>query len=121
MTRTQEAMMPPIDLLKRAFLLANRAVVCDIESYGVAVTLDQARWYDVSTMLDPREHCDETIAMLQEAIDYALHSGVALAHPERPHLLRIVWRDRSISNSASEVILQVAQDAKAEISALRPA
>ena len=79
----------PDEMLRLAFLIANRAVVADIESYGVKCAHG---YYDVRPMLDPREHAPEAIDMAREALAYALASHIAVRHPQLEHLVRIVPR-----------------------------
>lgn len=57
-------------------MLAEAAVVADIESEGIHVRIapDHApRVYDVRRMLDPREHSPITIDMVAIALAYAEH------------------------------------------------
>lgn len=75
-----------LSLVRLAFLIANRAVVSDIESECVAL---EGGWWDVRPMLDPREHSPEVVDMVREAIDYALASQLAVRHPQHAHLLRL--------------------------------
>ena len=73
-----------------AMRIADAAVVADIESYGVPIG---GRVYDVSPMLDPREHAPQVVDMAREAIDYALERGLVQRLPQDGHL-RVVGADR---------------------------
>ena len=74
-------------LVHLAFEIANRAVVEDIESYGVQAALDGRTWWDIRPMIDPNEHCQASIDMSVQAIQYAVGSGIVAVHPQRPYLL----------------------------------
>lgn len=75
--------------LLQATLIADRAVVSDIESEGHRVQLDGRTWYDTRPMTDPREHATPVIDMAFEAITYAVARRLASVHPQRPYLLSI--------------------------------
>lgn len=77
-------------LLREAMQIADRAVIADIECDGVSEQLDGRRWYDTRPMLDPREQPADNVEMARQAIDYALGRGLAVRHPDHPHLLRII-------------------------------
>lgn len=79
----------PVELIARAFHIATRAVITDIESYCVQYANG---WWDTRPMLDPREHAPEAIDMAREAIDYAISAHIAVRHPMQPHLVRITTR-----------------------------
>ena len=70
-----------------AFEVANRAVVSDIESEGHRVELDGRTWWDTRPMTDPHEHAPEVIDMATQAIQYAVGTGLAAVHPQRPYLV----------------------------------
>lgn len=78
--------LPADEMIRLAFLIANRAVVTDIES---ECTQLEGGWWDTQPMLDPNEHSPEVIDMLREAIDYAIASHIAVRHPQQPHLLHL--------------------------------
>lgn len=77
------------DLQRR---LAERAVVCDIESECPTLTVDGADWRDTRPMLDPREHSPEVLDMAREALDYAEARLLISRHPYQPHLVRVIHR-----------------------------
>jgi hypothetical protein len=79
-------------LIAQAFDLANRAVISDIETEAVAVTLSGVRWYDTRPMLDEREHDSVVIDMAGQAIGYALSSKLVIQHPAMPYMVRIANR-----------------------------
>lgn len=83
-------MTTPTDLVNQAFQIANAAVVCDIESYGVKALLCGYVFYDTRHWVDPRENSAEKVDMARLAIDYALASNLAVQHPQHPHMLRIL-------------------------------
>lgn len=87
-------MHPPTDLIAQAFRLANAAVVADIETEGVKTVIGDLAFYDVSHMLDEREHAAESIDMARQAIDYALAVGLVMQHPTQQHLLRVLSHQR---------------------------
>ena len=77
-----------VALLAESLAIANRAVIADIETEGVRVDLgDGLRWYDTRPMFDPREHADEVIEMLRQAIAYAEAAGIAWRSADTPHLV----------------------------------
>lgn len=83
-------MMPPTALIKQAFAIANTAVVADIEMECHQVMLGGWVFYDTRPMVDPNEHDPQVVDMARQAIDYALQAGLAMQHPTRPELLRIL-------------------------------
>lgn len=81
--------------LRRAMLIANDAVIADIESNAHQHTDSDGRtWWDIRPMLDPREHAPQSIDMTAMAIDYAIDSGLAQRHPFARHLVRLTYRNR---------------------------
>ena len=79
-------MMTPEQLAAAERLLAERAVVCDIETEGVRIRIapDHAsRVYDVRPMLDTRERCDWSVDM----------AAIALAYAETRGLISVTERD----------------------------
>ena len=81
--------MNPTELIGLAHRIADRAVVSDIETAGVAETDAQGRrWYDTRPMLDPREQPDDFIEMTVQALTYAHERGLVSPHPGHPHLVR---------------------------------
>jgi hypothetical protein len=73
-----------------AFDLADRAVVCDIESECPPHFQDGQLWRDMRPMLSLDEHSGEFIDMAQQAVVYALLRGLVIAHLQHPHLVRVV-------------------------------
>ena len=70
--------------------LADRAVVADIETEGIAQTDEHARkWYDTRPMLDPRELPDDFVEMNRQALDYAHQRGLVSRHPQHAYLVRV--------------------------------
>jgi hypothetical protein len=78
------------NLVAQAFAIANIAVIADIECYCTSTVLGDSTWWDIRPFIDARENCNEMIDMAQEAIDYALQAGLAVQHPEKPYLLRMI-------------------------------
>jgi hypothetical protein len=74
---------------KLAYTLADRACVCDIECNALPTNVDGQGWFDIRAMLDPRELCDETIDMMDQALTYAAQRGLFKRHPDFAHLVRI--------------------------------
>ena len=72
-----------------AYLLADRACICDIECNAVATKLQGREWFDTRPMLDRREMPDEVIDMNAQALEYAEQRGLFTRHPAQPHLVRI--------------------------------
>ncbi len=81
-------------LVHSALCIADRAVVADIESAGLVYrpTAGGTRWYDVSVLLNPHEHCPEFIDMASEALAYAHARGLITSHPDYPERVRIARR-----------------------------
>jgi hypothetical protein len=73
-----------------AVRIADRAVICDIESEGVRIGAQSERRYDVRPMLDEREHSPEFIDMARESLAYAAARRLVLLDEQTPHLVRIV-------------------------------
>jgi hypothetical protein len=69
--------------------IADRAVVCDIESEAVHELEAGQRWYDIRPMLNEREHSPEFIDMNSEALAWAFARGLIEQHATRKHLVRI--------------------------------
>lgn len=79
-------MMTPEQINAAERMVAERAVVADIETEGVAIRVapdHQRRVYDVRPMLDPRERCDISIDM----------AAIALAYAEARGLIAVTERD----------------------------
>jgi len=77
-------------LTQLAFNIANQAVIEDIESYAVKEVIDGRTWWDTRPMTDPREFPPTSIDMADQAIKYAIGSGLAGVHPQRPYLLAFI-------------------------------
>lgn len=91
------AALTPIQAAELAHLLADRAVVCDIESESYTLVDPQGvTWYDTRPMRDPREVPDDFAEMARQAIDYALHRGLVAPHPQHAYLLRITPSGRAL-------------------------
>ena len=85
----------PRDQLQLAFILANRAVVADVQTQCVCVWSEwpgegKQRCYDTRPMLDPREHAPEVIDMVVQALSYGEWAGVLVRHPAARYLVRVV-------------------------------
>lgn len=79
-----------IRLAELAHRLADRAVVADIESEGIAQTDEHGRkWYDTRPMLDERELPPDFVEMNRQALDYAHQRGLVSPHPQQAYLVRI--------------------------------
>jgi hypothetical protein len=61
----------PDGTLTRALLIADRAVVCDIECHGLRVPRAPGLVYDVSAMVSTDEQCPESLDLNTQALDYA--------------------------------------------------
>lgn len=81
---------PAVLQIADAMEIANRAVLEDIESYAVKVTLEGQTWYDTRPMLDPREHAPEALDMAAQALRYAEKAGLMSRHRAERHLVRLV-------------------------------
>lgn len=79
-------MMTPEQIAAAERLMAERAVVADIENEGLRIRVapdHKPRVYDVRPMLDPRERCDFSVDM----------NGIALAYAEARGLIHVIDRD----------------------------
>ena len=75
-------------LLKAAFAIANESAIECIESEAVRIDLgDGLRWYDTRPMLDPREHCAESIDLMTRRLQYAEASGLVTRTGDREWLV----------------------------------
>jgi hypothetical protein len=77
------------NIVKAAFLLANRATVAEIESNAVRCKQDGTTWWDTRPMLDPAQRCDAALSHAADHVAYAVATGLATQHPEHAHLLRL--------------------------------
>jgi hypothetical protein len=78
--------------LLSGLLLADRAVITDIETHGIRVGTAPSRVYDVRPMLDEREHSSACVEMARQALAWAELRGLVVFEPTRPHLARITAR-----------------------------
>lgn len=79
-----------IRLAELAHQLADRAVVTDIESDGIAQTDEHGRkWYDTRPMLDEREMPADFVEMNRQALEYAQQRGLVIPHPQHSYLVRV--------------------------------
>lgn len=76
-------------LMSAAMRIARQAVVADIQCNANHTRLEDAVWWDTRPMLDPREHAPESLDMALQALDFAVLSGLAVRHQDKPYLLRI--------------------------------
>lgn len=76
-------------LMSAAMRIARQAVVADIECNATRIKLEDAVWWDTRPMLDPREHAPESLDMALQALDFAVLSGLAVRHQDKPYLLRV--------------------------------
>lgn len=80
---------PPADLQRAAHTLAAAVVRSDIESFGIKERIASLTWWDTRPMVDLREHSPHMVDMANLAIGYAISTGIAFPHPQRPYLLRL--------------------------------
>jgi len=69
-----------------AYLLADAAVIADIEECAVCVG---PRTYDVRPLLDPREHCPEVLDMYTLALSFARMRRLIESVPGQPGVVRL--------------------------------
>ena len=75
--------------MTQACILANRAVIADLEQHCPRVDMaDGCAWRDTRPMLDPREHAPEVLDMATQALDYAQACGLLVQHPQYGYLVR---------------------------------
>lgn len=85
----------PSDATRMVYLamqIAKQAVISDIESEAIRVDLDDYTWWDTRPMTDQREHSPPVVDMFSQAIQFAVGSGLAAVHPQRPYLITLVGR-----------------------------
>lgn len=80
------------ELIRRSLLLADRAVVADIEGEAAPTDHRGARWLDIRPMLSPHEHAPQVLDMAAEALAYARMRGLIEHHAEHSHLVRVLRR-----------------------------
>lgn len=74
-----------------AFILADQSVISDVESLATPQRdADGTTWYDVAVMLDPNEHCSQSIDMASQALAFALARRLFEPHSQFPHLWKKV-------------------------------
>lgn len=76
-------------LMSAAMRIARQSVVADIECNANRTKLEGTVYWDTRPMLDPREHAPEALDMALQALDFAVLSGLAVRHQDKPYLLRI--------------------------------
>lgn len=85
-----------LSLMTMAIRLADRAVVCDVETEGELVNGgrlgDHLPVYDITPMFDTREHNPLFIDMASEAIAYGVARGLFELLPEPPIRVRLLRR-----------------------------
>lgn len=81
-------------LVASALQLADRAVVCDVETEGIclAMRVDGEKLYDLTPMFDPREHSPEFLDMASQGIAYGVSRGLFELLPGPPMLVRMLPR-----------------------------
>lgn len=79
-----------LETMRRAYRLADCAVVTDIETECFAVDDAGQLWYDLGPLLDDREHCAEVLDMVTESLCYGLARHLLVMHPSRKNLVRII-------------------------------
>lgn len=88
--------MKVAEVARLAHAVADRAVVADIETNAVTITLHEGEkrtnWLDLRPMVDPREVPLQVMDMHTEAIAYAHLRGLLQSHPQEPHLVRVLRR-----------------------------
>lgn len=89
MTPADISALQAAELIRRSMLIADRAVVSDVEELCPSFQLGGVTWIDVRPLLDERELSLECIDLNREALDYALMRGLIARHPEHAHLVRI--------------------------------
>jgi hypothetical protein len=87
--------MRPIELVRQGLLIANRAIVSDIETECTRIDIDGMTWWDTLPMLNEQEHSTEVLDMVCEAMSFGLASGLLVRHPQMPQLVRIMKYDLS--------------------------
>ena len=81
--------LTPLGLAKLQQRIADAAVIADIETACVRTGPAAHRLWDTRPMLDPREHCPESIDMAELALLYAELRGLITIDTLHPHLVRI--------------------------------
>ena len=76
--------------MRRAYRLADCAVVADIETECAVVEDAGHRWYDLAPLLDQREHCAQVLDMVTESLCYGLARQLLVMHPTNKNLVRVI-------------------------------
>lgn len=76
--------------MQRAYRLADCAVVADIETECAVVQDAGHQWYDLTLMLDQREHCAQVLDMVNESLCYGLARQLLVMHPTKNNLVRVI-------------------------------
>jgi len=80
-------------LVASALQLADRAVVCDVETEGIRCPAPAgAPVYDITPMFDSREHSPEFLDMASQGIAYGVGRGLFELLPELPVRVRLLRR-----------------------------
>lgn len=81
-----------VEQIRRGMLLANQAVISDIEIGCTYLQLPDSphRWYDTQDLLNPHELSPRVIDMNAMALQYADEANLIERHSTRPHLVRIL-------------------------------
>lgn len=91
-------------MVATALQLADRAVVCDVETEGtcLAMRADGEKLYDVTAMFDPREHSPEFLDMASQALAYGVSRGLFELLPGPPMLVRLLRRPPAMQAPAAD-------------------
>lgn len=79
-----------LTLIALAARLADRWAVVDVESCEFHRGPDGTRWYDVSLLLDLREHPPQHVDWHRESLLWLFYRELLAPHPVKPHLVRLV-------------------------------
>lgn len=84
------------NLIGEALMLADQAVVCDIEThaYHAGLTTEGRFIWDLRPMVDPREAPDDVIEMATLAIGYARRRGL-ISQAGENEMLVVINRERA--------------------------
>ena len=90
-----------IALVASALLLADRAVVCDVETEGIRLVVPAgALVYDITAMFDSREHSPEFLDMASQGIAYGIARGLFERLPGPPMRVRLMRRPPAMHDHA---------------------
>ena len=79
-----------LETMRRAYRLADRAVVTDIETACPVVTDAGHQWYDLAPLLDTRGLSKAELDLAAETLCYGLSRQLLVMHPTQKHLVRII-------------------------------